>query len=47
MEVTNKAGLKIIKLINELTATAISHGDIIKSDNERKVLIFNNWWKKF
>ncbi len=47
IEVTNKGGLKVIKLINQPTAAAISHGDIIKSDNERKVLIFNNWWRKF
>ena len=47
MEVTNKGGLKVIKFINEPTAAAISHGDIIKSDNERKVLIFSDWWRKF
>ena len=47
IEVTNKGGLKVIKLINQPTAAAISHGDIIKLDNERRVLIFNNWWKKF
>ena len=47
IEVTNKGGLKVIKLINEPTAAAISYGDIIKSDNERKVLTFNDWWRKF
>ena len=46
IKVTNKERLKVIKLINEPTAAAISYGDIIKSDNERKVLIFSDWWKK-
>ena len=47
MEVTNKGGLKVIKLINEPNAVDIAHGDIIKSNNERKVLTFNDWWRKF
>ena len=41
IEAAKKAGLEIIKLINEPTAAAIAYGDIIKSDNERKVLIFD------
>ena len=35
------AGLEVFKLINEPTAAAIAYGDIIKSDKERKVLIFD------
>ncbi len=41
IEAANKAGLEVIKLINEPTAAAIAYGDIIKSDKERKVLIFD------
>ena len=41
IEAAKKAGLEIIKLINEPTAAAIAYGDIIKSDKERKVLIFD------
>ena len=41
IEAANKAGLEVIQLINETTATAIAYGDIIKSDKERKVLIFD------
>ena len=41
IEAANKAGLEVIQLINETTTTAIAYGDIIKSDKERKVLIFD------
>ena len=41
IEAANKAGLEVYKLINEPTAAAIAYGDIIKSDKERKVLIFD------
>jgi molecular chaperone DnaK len=41
IEAANKAGLEVYKIINEPTAAAIAYGDIIKSDNERKVLIFD------
>ena len=41
IEAANKAGLEVINLINEPTAAAIAYGNIIKSDNERKVLIFD------
>ena len=41
IEAANKAGLEVFKIINEPTASAIAYGDIIKSDNERKVLIFD------
>ena len=36
-----KAGFEEIQLINEPTAAAIAYGNIIKSDKERKVLIFD------
>ena len=42
IEAANKAGLEVIQLINETTTTTIAYGDIIKSDKERKVLIFDN-----
>ena len=41
IEAANKAGLEVIKLINEPTAAAIAYGDENYSDNERKVLIFD------
>ena len=41
IEESKEAGLEIYQLINEPTATAIAYGDIIQSDNERKVLIFD------
>ena len=41
IEAAKKAGLEVYKLINEPTAAAIAYGDIIKSDKERKVLIFD------
>ena len=41
IDAANKAGLEVIQLINETTATPIAYGDIIKSDKERKVLIFD------
>ncbi len=36
-----KAGLEVVKLINEPTAAAIAYGHIWKSDKERNVLIFD------
>ena len=36
-----KAGLEILRIINEPTAAAIAYGDTIKDDKERKVLIFD------
>ena len=36
-----KAGLEILRIINEPTAAAIAYGDSIKKDKERKVLIFD------
>ena len=41
IEESKEAGLEIYKLINEPTASTIAYGDIIQSDNVRKVLIFN------
>ena len=41
IEAAKKAGLEVYKIINEPTAAAIAYGDIIKSDKERKVLIFD------
>ena len=41
IEAAKEAGFEDIKLINEPTAAAIAYGDIIKSDKERKVLIFD------
>ena len=36
-----KAGLEILRIINEPTAAAIAYGDSIKKDKERKVIIFD------
>jgi molecular chaperone DnaK (HSP70) len=36
-----KAGLKVIRIINEPTAAAIAYGYIHKSEEERKVLVFD------
>ena len=36
-----ETGFEDIKLINEPTATAITYGNIIQSNKERKVLIFD------
>ena len=36
-----ETGFEDIKLINEPTAAAITYGNIIKSNKERKVLIFD------
>ncbi len=41
IEAAKEAGFEDIKLINEPTAAAIAYGNIIKSDKERKVLIFD------
>ena len=41
IEAANKAGLEVIKLINETTAAAIAYGDENYLDKERKVLIFD------
>ena len=41
IEESKEAGLEIYKLINEPTASTIAYGDIIQSDNVRKVLIFD------
>ena len=41
IKAAEEAGFEDIKLINEPTAAAIAYGDIIKSDKERKVLIFD------
>ena len=41
IEESKEAGLEIYKLINEPTPAAITYGDIIQLDNERKVLIFD------
>ena len=41
IEASKEVGLEIYKLINEPTAAAIAYGDIIQSDNVRKVLIFD------
>ena len=41
IEESKEAGLEIYKLINDPTVAAIAYGDIIQSDNERKVLIFD------
>ena len=41
IESAKEAGLKVIKLINEPTAAAIAYGDTIKSNKERKILIFD------
>ena len=41
IEAAKKIGLDVIKVINEPTAAAIAYGDKIKSDKERKVLIFD------
>ena len=41
IEAGKKAGFENIKLINEPTAAAIAYGDIIKSKEERKILIFD------
>ena len=41
IEAANKAGLEVIKLINEPTAAAIAYGDENYSNKERKVLIFD------
>ena len=41
IEAAEEAGFEDIKLINEPTAAAIAYGNIIKSNKERKVLIFD------
>jgi molecular chaperone DnaK len=41
IEESKDAGLEIYKLINEPTASTIAYGDIIQSDNVRKILIFD------
>ena len=41
IKAAEEAGFEDIKLINEPTAAAIAYGNIIKSDKERKVLIFD------
>ena len=41
IKAAEKAGFEDIELINEPTAAAIAYGDIIKSDKERNVLIFD------
>ena len=41
IEAGKKAGFEEIKLINEPTAAAIAYGNIIKSNKERKILIFD------
>ena len=41
IEESKEAVLEIYKLINDPTVAAIAYGDIIQSDNERKVLIFD------
>ena len=41
IEAAKKIGLNIIKVINEPTAAAIAYGDIIQSNKERNVLIFD------
>ncbi len=40
-EAAINAGLEVIRIINEPTAAAIAYGDIHKSEEERKVLIFD------
>ena len=47
IKAAEEAGLEVIKLINEPTAAAIAYGDIIKSDKERNVLIFDLDWGTF
>ena len=41
IEAAKNIGLDVINVINEPTAAAIAYGDKIKSDKERKVLIFD------
>jgi len=41
IEAAEEAGFEDIKLINEPTAAAIAYGDTIKSNKERKILIFD------
>ncbi len=41
IKAAEKAGFEEIELINEPTAAAIAYGDIIKSNKERNVLIFD------
>ena len=41
IEAAKLIGFEDIKLINEPTAAAIAYGDIIKSNKERKILIFD------
>ena len=41
IEAAKKIGLNIINVINEPTAAAIAYGDIIQSNKERNVLIFD------
>ena len=41
IEESKEAGLEIYKFINDPTVAAFAYGDIIQSDNERKVLIFD------
>ena len=40
-EAAKNAGLEVIRIINEPTAAAIAYGDIHKSDEEKKILIFD------
>ena len=40
-EAAKNAGLEVIRIINEPTAAAIAYGNIHKSDEERKILIFD------
>ena len=40
-EAAINAGLEVIRIINEPTAAAIAYGDIHKSEEEKKVLIFD------
>ena len=41
IEAANKVGLDVIQVLNEPTAAAIAYGDIIKTNKERNVLIFD------
>ena len=41
MELVNHHAIEVIRIINEPTAAAIAYGDIHKSNQERKVLIFD------
>ena len=40
-EAATNAGLEVIRIINEPTAAAIAYGNIHKSDEEKKILIFD------